>query len=88
MIPARRIIDMPTEKLARREIEVMTLTAVGKTRPEISQILCLSKETVKDYIVRSCRKLHAVNKTHAVALAVTLGLITPFIRRTSKDAPN
>jgi LuxR family transcriptional regulator, quorum-sensing system regulator BjaR1 len=85
MILAKRFIKMPTENLARREIEVMTLTAIGKTRPEISQVLHLSKETVKDYIARSCRKLHAVNKTHAVALAVTLGLITPFKRRTPKD---
>lgn len=76
----------PAAKLTRREIEVMTLTAMGKTRGEISQSSSISKETVKDYAVRACRKLHAVNKTHAVALAVTLGLITPFKRRNLKDA--
>lgn len=86
MIIARRIIKIPTEALARREVEVMTLTAIGNTRGEISEALSLSKETVKDYIARSCRKLHAVNKTHAVALAVTLGLITPFKRRSPKQA--
>ena len=85
MIFTKRAIKMPTEELARREIEVMTLTAIGKTRGEISQTLHLSKETVKDYIHRACSKLHAVNKTHAVALALTLGLITPFKWRTPRD---
>lgn len=76
----------PTEKLTRREIEVMTLTALGKTRSAISQTLSISEETVKDYIVRACRKLNATNKTHAVALAVTLRLITPCKQRSHKDA--
>lgn len=77
-------IKMPTEKLTRREVEVMTLTAIGKTRSEIAQILSLSEETVKDYVIRACRKLHAVNKTHAAVLAVTLGLVVPYSKRTRK----
>jgi len=79
-------VKTPTEKLTPREIEVMTLTAKGKTRGEISRILSLSEETVKDYIARACRKLDAVNKTHAVALAVMLGLITPCGQRTPANA--
>jgi DNA-binding CsgD family transcriptional regulator len=75
-----------TEKLTRREIEVMTLTAIGKKRNDISQSLSISEGTVKDYIARACHKLHAVNKTHAVALAVAMGLITPFARKNQKDA--
>lgn len=77
---AKEGMTAPTAKLTRREHEVMTLTAIGKTRNEISRSLSISEETVKDYIVRACRKLRAVNKTHAVALAVTLGLITPYER--------
>jgi DNA-binding CsgD family transcriptional regulator len=83
---AKGSIKMPTETLTKREIEVMTLTATGKTRNEISQILSLSEETVKDYIVRACRKLNAVNKTHAAVLAVILGLITPYETRSPKKA--
>lgn len=82
----KNIIKPPAKKVTRREIEVLTLTATGKTRGEISQILSISEETVKDYVVRACRKLYAINKTHAVALAMTLGIITPFERTNQKTA--
>ena len=78
MIFCKHAIKMPSEKLTPREIEVMTLTAYGKTRCEISQILTLSEETVKDYVVRACRKLNAANKTHAITIALILGLIAPY----------
>jgi DNA-binding CsgD family transcriptional regulator len=63
--------------LAPREIEVITWTARGKTRWEISQILSISEETVKDYLENACKKLGATNKTHATALALVHGLIRP-----------
>jgi LuxR family quorum sensing-dependent transcriptional regulator len=85
---AKEGMKMSTEKLTRREIEVMTLTAKGKTRGEISQLLSLSEKTVKDYIVRACKKLRAVNKTHAVALALTSGLISPFGQRNPRGMTN
>lgn len=68
----------PIETLSDREVEVLTFTANGATRREIAKLLSLSGETVKDYLDRACKKLRAVNKTHAVALAVHLGIITPF----------
>jgi DNA-binding CsgD family transcriptional regulator len=64
------------EKLAPRELEVLTLTACGKTRPEISLLMSVSKETVKAYLERARTKLNAVNKTHAAAIAVLLGLVS------------
>jgi LuxR family quorum sensing-dependent transcriptional regulator len=78
MTRGKSIVRMPARKLTRRELEVLTLTATGKTRDEISQCLSLSEETVKDYIESACRKLHAVSKTHAAVLAVVLGLIAPY----------
>lgn len=63
--------------LAPREIEIMTWTARGKTRWEISEILTLSEETVKDYLEHACKKLGATNKTHATAVALVHGLILP-----------
>jgi DNA-binding CsgD family transcriptional regulator len=62
--------------LAPREIEVLTLTAFGKTRGEISQILSISEETVKVYIKRACDKLGVSNKTYAAVIALEAGLIT------------
>ena len=68
----------PTKSLTLREAEVMTWTAHGKTRSEISIILSISKETVKNYIENACHKLDAVNKTQAAAMAVALGIISPY----------
>ena len=67
-----------SEVLTPREIEVMTWTAHGKTRVEISIILSIAEETVKYYTENACIKLKAVNKTHAASKAIALGLIKPF----------
>ena len=77
---AKEGMKMPTEKLTRREIEVLMLTATGKTRAEAAQILSVSEETIKAHVENACRKLHAANKTHAITIAMTLGLIEPYPR--------
>jgi len=78
-ILALGIHDAPTPsiKLTPREIEVMTWTARGKTRWEISTLLSISEETVKAHLEHACRKLGVSNKTHATALAIIHGLIAP-----------
>lgn len=81
-----------TDKLTRRETEILTWSARGKTRAEISIMLSLSEETVKDYLAKILRKLNAVNKTHAVSIACILGLIEPYekddlIGRTTENYP-
>ncbi|MEJ0061670.1 MAG: helix-turn-helix transcriptional regulator [Alphaproteobacteria bacterium] len=67
--------NIPNKKLAPREIEVMTLTARGKTTTEIAMLLSIAEDTVKTHIKRSCQKLNAANKTHAVALVMARGII-------------
>lgn len=64
-------------KLTPREIEVLTWTARGKTRWEISEILAVSEETVKTHLVNACQRLGVSNKTHAAATAIAHGLILP-----------
>jgi DNA-binding CsgD family transcriptional regulator len=68
------IADMHV-RLSPREREILAWTARGKARAEIAIILSLADETVKDYLTRAMRKLGADNKTHAVAIALTHGLI-------------
>lgn len=63
--------------LTAREIEILTWTARGKTRWEISCILSISQETVKTHLEHICLKLRAQNKTHAAAIALINGLILP-----------
>ncbi len=67
----------PTAKLTPREIEILTWTARGKTRWEISEILTISEHTVKDHLEHACAKLDASNKSHATAIALIHGLILP-----------
>ena len=64
-----------TKNLSQREVEVLTLSAKGKTYADISMILRMSESTVKDHIERIGQKLGTTNKTHSVAMAVASGLI-------------
>jgi LuxR family transcriptional regulator, quorum-sensing system regulator SdiA len=64
-----------TQGLSRREIECLTWSARGKTVEEIAVILDLSAETVRVYLKRVNQKLDAVNRSHAVAKALSLGMI-------------
>lgn len=58
-----------------REVEVLTLAAQGKSKEEAAAILRLSPYTVKDHIQRAALKLGVPDKTHAVILALLLGLV-------------
>jgi LuxR family quorum sensing-dependent transcriptional regulator len=64
-------------KLSRRELEVLTWGARGKTNAEIGDILSISDETVTKHFHNICVKLRAANKTQAVAKALTHRLIQP-----------
>lgn len=63
------------ENVSQRELECLAWSARGKTVEEIAMILDLSADTVRVYLKRINRKLNTVNRTHAVAKAVYLGLI-------------
>lgn len=65
----------PTMDLSKRELEVIKWTAVGKTAADIANILSLSISTVNFHIRSVIAKTNAANKTGAVAIAVSQGLI-------------
>jgi DNA-binding NarL/FixJ family response regulator len=60
-----------------RELECLTLSARGKTSPEIATILSLSKRTVNFHIENACRKLNVSTRTEAVVKAASGRLIDP-----------
>jgi len=62
--------------LSPREHECLVWSAYGKTVEDIAAILAISTETVRVYLKRINQKLAAANRTHAVAKAIHLGLIT------------
>lgn len=64
-----------SQSLSRRELECLTWSARGKTVEDIAVILDLSADTVRVYLKRVNQKLDAVNRSHAVAKAICLGMI-------------
>jgi DNA-binding NarL/FixJ family response regulator len=63
--------------LNKREIEVLTWVARGKTSAQIARQLKMSKRTVDFHIDNARIKLHAATRTEVVLKAVTGGLVTP-----------
>lgn len=61
--------------LSNRELECLRLTAAGRTSADIARILGLSAHTANQYLTSAAAKLDAVNRMHAVAKAIRLGLI-------------
>ena len=66
-----------TEQLSPREAEVMRWIADGSTNSQIAQALHVSEQTVKSHVKSIFAKLHAHDRTHAVALARRQGLLEP-----------
>lgn len=62
--------------LSSREKEVISWIKEGKTNWEISVILGISERTVKFHVQNIERKLNAVNKTHAIAIALEQNLVS------------
>jgi DNA-binding CsgD family transcriptional regulator len=64
------------EALGVREIEVLSLAALGRTEAETAQDLGLSRRGVQFHLARAMAKLDAPNKTAAVARAVRMGVVS------------
>jgi DNA-binding CsgD family transcriptional regulator len=61
--------------LSPREQECLKLTANGYTSEDIAKLLKLSVHTTNQYLANTAQKLNAVNRMHAVAKALRLGII-------------
>lgn len=61
--------------LSPREIDAMTLLAMGYSRAQVANSLSISEHTLRVYIESARFKLGALNTTHAVARAMSRGLI-------------
>lgn len=68
-------VPEPAQPLSPREIDAMTLLAIGYSRAQVAETLAISEHTVRVYIESARFKLGAMNTTHAVARALTRGLI-------------
>ena len=64
-------------KISARELECLSLSAIGKSSPEIEMILGISRHTVDFHIKNLMAKLDASTRTYAIVKAIRLGLINP-----------
>ncbi|MDR7055800.1 LuxR family transcriptional regulator [Pseudomonas koreensis] len=62
-------------RLSSRELEIMKLSAVGKTAHDISRILSLSERTVNYHVQNVIEKFNVCNKISAVIAAARAGII-------------
>lgn len=67
---SRRALGNKLYGLTAREVEVLAWVARGKSAWEIGEILDIAKRTVDEHAQTAVRKMGAVNRTHAVALAI------------------
>ena len=73
----------PAVHLSRREEQCLIWAARGKTHQEIAGILGLSPGSVKTHLDTARHKLHCINLTHAVGVAVATGVIPATALRDS-----
>ncbi|MBC7955698.1 MAG: hypothetical protein H7Y33_07510 [Cytophagales bacterium] len=60
-----------------RQEEILHLIKNGKTNSEIAEVLSCSPWTIKNHIQAILRKLDSNTRTHAIARAMSLGILTP-----------
>lgn len=66
---------MGDELLTQREIDVLRAVADGNRNRDIAEKLFISEETVKVHLKHIMEKLHASDRTDAVAIGVRRGII-------------
>ena len=70
-----RIRSPDAQTLSRREIEVLTEVADGKSNKETSQMLFISEATVKTHLIHIFSKLGVNDRTAAVTVALERGIL-------------
>jgi LuxR family transcriptional regulator len=70
-----RLPSACTPQLSTREIEILKLSADGKTAYECSRILSISERTINFHVHSAIQKFGVNNKIAAVIKAVRVGVI-------------
>ena len=82
----RKELHLSRDILTKREIEYLTLAALGCANTEISTKLVVSRSTVKKTLENIFRKLKARNRTHAVSKAFSSGILTTQLLTDMKNS--
>ena len=74
-VAAQLADSMAQPQLSQRELQVLKEMASGKSNKEIGQILYISEYTVKNHVKIILKKLNAIGRTEAIAIASQRGLV-------------
>jgi two-component system NarL family response regulator len=74
-LAAKLVDSMAQPQLSERELEILKQMALGKSNKEIGQALHISEFTVKNHVRSILKKLDAIGRTEAIAIASGRGLI-------------
>jgi DNA-binding NarL/FixJ family response regulator len=74
-VAARMAHHTADDSLSEREVEVLRLIAMGNSNKRIGARLLITEETVKGHVRSILAKLDAQDRTHAVTLGLTRGII-------------
>jgi DNA-binding NarL/FixJ family response regulator len=66
---------MGDDALSDREVEVLRLIAGGNSNKRVAAFLSISEETAKGHVKNILAKLGATDRTHAVTLGLTRGIL-------------
>jgi LuxR family transcriptional regulator, quorum-sensing system regulator BjaR1 len=69
--------DAGAISLTRRERDVLTLVALGKSTEQIAEKFAITQRTVVEHLNQSRRKLGATTRAHAVMIAMRQRMIQP-----------
>lgn len=79
------VFDQPDSTLTRREQEILTLIAVGKTNQEIAKMLYITPGTVRVHVHAILQKLEVHDRTKAAAIAMQRKWIAVDLLTNPKD---
>jgi two-component system, NarL family, response regulator len=74
-VAAKLADSMAQPALSRRELQILKEMARGKSNKEIGQALYISEYTVKNHMKSILKKLGAIGRTEAIAIASERGLV-------------
>ena len=74
-VAAQLADSMALPQLSERELQVLKQMGLGKSNKEIGQVLYISEFTVKSHVKVILKKLNAIGRTEAIAIASERGLI-------------
>jgi DNA-binding NarL/FixJ family response regulator len=74
-LAAKLVDSMAQPELSERELQILKQMALGKSNKEIGQFLYISKYTVKNHVSAILKKLKAMGRTAAIAIASGRGLV-------------